>query len=524
MTAIRLRRRPLDPREILAWARAFRQATGQWPTKASGGIAGARFESWLAVDQAFRQGLRGLPGGSSLAQFLAENEGARNIQNLPPLTETQILIWADEHHQRTGAWPRAESGVIPDSGGEKWQGVDNALRLGLRGLEGGSSLARLLAQHRGVRNRKGLQPLRQEDILAWADDHCRRMGSWPHGKSGPIIDAPGETWLAVDMALRLGRRGLPGGSSLALLLADQRGARNVWSRPNLSVEQILSWVDAFHERTGGWPHIQSGPIPDSGGETWNSVNKALRKGARGLPAGISLADLLAQQRGVRNRANLPKLTRRAILGWADAHRRRTGQWPTAGSGPILEAPQETWAAVDAALHQGSRGLRGGSSLARLLAQHRGRRHHLEQPRLSQKKILAWADAHFRRTGAWPKVTSGPVQDVPGERWDLIDNALRGGYRMLPGGTSLRKLLAKKRGVRNPSNLPPLTKEQVLGWVEQHLARWASWPTYRSGAVAAAPGETWAGLDSALRHGKRGLAGGSSLAKLLGENPHRTVTI
>jgi hypothetical protein len=32
----------------------------------------------------------------------------------------------------------------------------------------------------------------------------------------------------------------------------------------------------------------------------------------------------------------------------------------------------------------------------------------------------------------------------------------------------------------------------------------------------APGETWAGIDSALRTARRGLPGGSSLAKLLRE--------
>ena len=184
------------------------------------------------------------------------------------------------------------------------------------------------------------------------------------------------------------------------------------------------------------------------------------------------------------------------------------------SGPIQDAPGETWAAIDEALRSGLRGLRGGSSLARLLAQHRKRRHLHEQPPLSQKKILAWCDAHFRRTGKWPNVNSGPVEDAPGERWDLIDNALRVGHRGLPGGSSLRQLLAKKRGVRNPSRLPPLTNVQIVEWAVKHRTRTGKLPNYKSGPVVDAPGETWAGLDYALRHGRRGLAAGSSLAKLL----------
>jgi hypothetical protein len=47
---------------------------------------------------ALRLGLRGLPGGSSLARLLDEQRRVRNVKNLPPLTEEQILAWADEHH------------------------------------------------------------------------------------------------------------------------------------------------------------------------------------------------------------------------------------------------------------------------------------------------------------------------------------------------------------------------------------------------------------------------------------------
>jgi hypothetical protein len=49
-----------------------------------------------------------------------------------------------------------------------------------------------------------------------------------------------------------------------------------------------------------------------------------------------------------------------------AHRKRTGRWPTALSGPVVEAPGETWRGVEMALVQGQRGLPKGSSLARVL--------------------------------------------------------------------------------------------------------------------------------------------------------------
>ena len=42
-------------------------------------------------------------------------------------------------------------------------------------------------------------------------------GTYPSHRSGAIEDAPGETWGTVEGALVKGCRGLPGGSSLAML-------------------------------------------------------------------------------------------------------------------------------------------------------------------------------------------------------------------------------------------------------------------------------------------------------------------
>lgn len=448
------------------------------------------------------------------ATRLAERRGFRNTHDLPPLTVEQILAWADAFHTRTGNWPTKKSGPIPDTKGETWLLIDGALRQGARGFSVRSSLPKLLAAHRGVRNRKQLPPYTEDQILAWADAHHRRTGAWPTAKSGPIVDTPGETWTAVQVALCQGRRGLPGGSSLPLLLADKRGVRNVWSLPNLSVPGILGWAEAFHERMGSWPNQESGPIQDAPGETWMAVDMALKRGSRGLSGSTSLAELLAIERGVRNRINLPPLTRKQILAWADAHFRRTGKWPTLHSGKIEEAPDETWAAMEAALNQGSRGLRPGRSLARLLAKHRGRRNIQDLPPLTIKKILAWADAHHARTGRWPNTKSGTVTDAPDENWRWIDHALRAGQRGLQGGTSLPQILARKRGVRNHMALGPLTEEGILRWAELHFQRTGQWPTRKSGPVADAPGETWSGVQSALHNGKRGLPGGSTLPKLL----------
>jgi hypothetical protein len=135
--------------KILTWADAYYTRTGKWPQRKDGQIADALCETWAGVDQALVKGLRGLAVGSSLARLLAEHRGVRNVQNLPLLSSAIILGWIDAHYDREGKWPNRKSGVIEDAPGENWLSVENALRHGLRGLPGGSSLARFIKEHRG---------------------------------------------------------------------------------------------------------------------------------------------------------------------------------------------------------------------------------------------------------------------------------------------------------------------------------------------------------------------------------------
>jgi hypothetical protein len=169
-----------------------------------------------------------------------------------------------------------------------------------------------------------------------------------------------------------------------------------------------------------------------------------------LSGGSSLARVLAEHRGVRNIAHLPRLKIKQILAWADAFHEQTTQWPTMKCAPqeIPGTLGERWLNLNAALHDERRGFPGGSSLAQLLADHRGVRNHMRLPRLTIRQILAWADAFHSQTGAWPTITCSPqiIDGVVGERWSRLDRALKRGYRGLPGGSSLAKLLTKHWGV------------------------------------------------------------------------------
>jgi hypothetical protein len=61
--------------------------------------------------------------------------------------------------------------------------------------------------------------LTEEIILALADAHHAATGRWPNTHTREPIAATGRHWASVDQALRQGRRGLPGGDTLAELLA-----------------------------------------------------------------------------------------------------------------------------------------------------------------------------------------------------------------------------------------------------------------------------------------------------------------
>ncbi|TWT45343.1 hypothetical protein RAS1_17660 [Phycisphaerae bacterium RAS1] len=437
-------RPPLRISQILKWADAHRARTGRWPTVNDREVHGVPWEIWRNIHQALYKGLRGLPPGSSIARLLARHRGLRHAFNAPPLSINLILNWADDHHRRTGDWPKASSGRVLAAPAEQWHNINAIMIRGGRTLKGGLSLPQLLAKRRGVRNRRDLRPITIPLVLKWADAHHRWHGSWPHASSGPVLGEPGETWAAVQAALFLGSRRFPGGTSLASVLQEHRGVRNIGDPPRISIHEILAWADDHRRRFGRWPSENSGHVAAAPQENWSAISQALCHGRRGLSGGTTLACLLAEQRGHRHPRQTPRLTEAIILRWADEHRRRTGKWPNQLSGDVFGQPGERWGNIQAALSTGNRGLRGGSSILLLLAKERGVRHRLHPPPLKLSTILAWARAHRRRTGRWPTDHSGPVHGVPGEGWWGIGCALSRGTRGLPPGLSLGRLMAPLR--------------------------------------------------------------------------------
>ena len=501
-------------RRIFEWAKEHKRVTGSWPTIRSGPIRGANAMTWRDVWMALHHGQVGSPGRMTLQQLLDVQRRKRIPAATPELSINSILNWADSHKARTGEWPNVRSGRIAAARGETWLLINVALGRGSSGLPGGSSLAKLLAERRGKRYAPALPKLTEASILQWADAHHARIGAWPTPKSGQVVESPGETWSGINQALHVGLRGLGGGVTLWQLLAKRRGVPNRLAPSKLSIDRILSWADAHHVRTGHWPATNNGQIHDAPGETWYGVERALHGGLRGLRGRTTLYQLLVRHRRARHRMTRPKLLVSGILKWADAHHARTGDWPSAASGQIVDSPGETWCGIAQALVSAGRGLRVRTTLARLLFKHRGAPNRLARPKLSVPRILQWADAHHARTGDWPMANSGKIHESPDETWSGIAQALARAGRGLRVRTSLARLLREHRGVRLHFRGKLLSTEQILQWADAHRERTGRWPSAESGPIPNSAGETWKRIDVALGLGHRGQPAGSSLAKLL----------
>ena len=174
-------------------------------------------------------------------------------------------------------------------------------------------------------------------------------------------------------------------------------------RKEVTAEQVLRWADEHRARHGKWPGAKSGAVLETG-TTWGTVDYLLRRGMPGVPARITLARFLQKRRGRINHLDRPRLSLRLILRWADAYFKLHGAWPKRGSGPV-EGAEATWRTVDSALLKGSRGLPGGSSLARLLKERglwRIARDKCDHPRPLPSQILRPSDASHASTSAGGK--------------------------------------------------------------------------------------------------------------------------
>lgn len=205
------------------------------------------------------------------------------------------------------------------------------------------------------------------------------------------------------------------------------------------------------------------------------------------------------------------LTEIQILKWCDKYYEKHGTYPKAKSGKITNTT-ETWCAIDMALYQGSRGLIGKDSLARLLERERNVVNKSNLHELTEMQILEWCDEYHKRNGKYPNKNSGKINETS-ETWATVAWALKQNNRISFDGKSLSYFLYKHRGKINKSNLPKLTEKKILKWCDEWYDQYGKYPNQYSGDIPNTK-ETWSGINGSLRRGGRGLSSGNSISKII----------
>lgn len=297
------------------------------------------------------------------------------------------------------------------------------------------------------------------------------------------------------------------------------------SKALLSEELICSWIKKYIDK-----HNKKKPTQKSGvvefvendyqGITWLDINNCLKKGLRGLPGGITLPAFIEKKFGMKGRkVSTFRLSEELICSWIKKHidTHDKDKKPTKRSGIIEFAEGDyyglTWGSVDSALHRGSKGLQGGTSLADLIEKNFGIINPKSIPVLSEEKILYHAKKFKDKHGRKPHCNDGDVDGVENLTWRNIDGHLR------QRESSLSKFLEKKLGIKakNTPQEPPLPLIQE--WIKKYFEKHKKIPSALSQnkvefAEGIHKGITWGTVHSEVKKGRCGLPKGTSLAEVV----------
>lgn len=299
------------------------------------------------------------------------------VSRVPSLKESSILRAARIYVKRHGRLPTQKSTeTVPGLRGETWCAINAAGAQGIRGLEKGRTLPKILEPlklelaHVLVKYR--IRLFSPEDFLKAARSYIQKRGKVPRSTSTEKLPGyPRETWVAIRGALADGRRGFPKGLTFGELLAPLRKKfpeafeRRI-ARP-ITEQQIFKAGEASLRIYGRIPTAHSKePVPGHPKETWMGLNRALHIGGRGLQAGSSLAKIFKPLREAHGPFPHAPITVEEIRSAGREFHRLHGRWPRAASQESVPGlPDDSWNALNYALNRGLRGLPRGLSLARI---------------------------------------------------------------------------------------------------------------------------------------------------------------
>ena len=237
------------------------------------------------------------------------------------LTIEQILAWADAHHAAHGALAGGGTAVravrwSTGSPGSRGRRSTTPWRWACGGCRATRRWRSCWPSSRGAPLPDMRPQALAEKIWAWEQEQFPSRGrgsaprssglsraddsprSWPGPtpimrppeigrriKSGPVRAAPYDvTWKRIDDALRLGPRGLPGGSSLA------RGTMEHRDVPSTRCASSRSWPGPTRttQPPARWPNGLSGTVLGAPGEnwaTWTTSSTRAAAACRGVEPG-----------------------------------------------------------------------------------------------------------------------------------------------------------------------------------------------------------------------------------------------
>ncbi len=299
------------------------------------------------------------------------------VSRVPRFTESSILRAARIYVKRHGRLPTQKSAeTVPGLRGETWRAINAAGAQGIRGLEKGRTLPKILEplkrelSHVLVKYR--VRAFSRKDFLKAARSYIQKRGRLPRFTSTEKLPGyPRETWVAIRGALAEGRRGFPKGLTFGELLAPLRKEfPEAFQRPiarPITEQQIFKAGEESLKIYGRIPTAHSKEsVSGHPKETWMGLNRALHIGGRGLQAGSSLAKIFKPLREAHGPFPHSPLTVDEIGRAGCEFHRQYGRWPRSTSQePAPGLPDDSWNALNYALNRGLRGLPRGLSLARI---------------------------------------------------------------------------------------------------------------------------------------------------------------
>ena len=172
--------------------------------------------------------------------------------------DRRVIELGRKYKNNYGAYP--VSGPISEYPGLTWDILDIAYKA-RKGADQ-TSLA-IVFDRADAQEKNGidLKNLNHEVVTGWIINHVIQYKKWPgRNTTTKIKDFPHETWAAIDLALRVGTRGLPGRSSLHIL----------------ANEFVYKKALEFVKNRGYPPHALSGSVDGFPGLTWDIINQAFR--------------------------------------------------------------------------------------------------------------------------------------------------------------------------------------------------------------------------------------------------------